>query len=501
MREFLSDRKFIIAKIELGLKILVAIALIIFFLPLFVLPFFNHASADDYYYGLAFYKSSFFGYQSYIYNNWTGRFSSTLLGSLFLKNHFLYDHYYLHSLIFLLLDFLSTFLLITNINKHVLNKRFKKANVVLSSIVFTALTIVCSPEMFGLIFWFSSSIVYYAGLIFIQFELSLFIILFYSKGSASKAFCYVLLPLFVFITNGFSEVFILIQLAIFCLFYFFGFFRKTSKIFLIVLFLFFVSSAVLSFAAPGNYVRAETIPTLKLANGIVAIAFSLMQAISDIFKNPLAWFAFVFLFLSGNTQRKNFSKYFKRKSIHYLLFLCVVLIAFLLLAVGEGVIGLKGRIVPDRFTNIVCWFSLLLLSLIAFIGGTSIKNEFSISRFYKGELALASYIILLLCLGCNNYINDAYKSMISAPLYNTILTEQENVFKAASKKKSIAIVKTYDVALKELMQKNFSNVSMTYTKWAQQKPAFIFNNNGDSDEQSILVLKNFYGVDSVIIKK
>ena len=500
MREFLSDRNFIIAKIEFGLKILLGFALVIFFLPLIVLPFFNHASADDYY-GLSFYKHGFLQYQYYIYNNWSGRFSAIFFASFFLRNGFLYDHYYLHSLLLLLLNFIATFLLFKLLNKYVLKKHLSKGVPLLCAFIFTALTILCSPETSSLLFWFSSTFVYYAGLIFLQLSILFFVLLLYSSNNIVRTICYIFLPLLVFVINGFSEVFVVMQLCLFVLLYYAGFRKRTSSLFFIVLIIFFTGSAVLSFAAPGNYIRAQAIPALQLKNGIVAIAFSAAEVMATIFKNPLAWFATAVIFITGCRNKEMVSKHFKQKALCYLMIVCLLFFVFLLMAVIVGVIGLKGRIVPDRFLNMVCWFSLLLIFAAAYIGGISTKNNLFVFRFYKRELTAACYLILIVCLCCNNYISDAYKSMLSAPLYNTIITEQENIFKDASKNKTVAIVKTYDAALKELMQKKFPDASATYIKWAQQKPALIYNNNGDSDEQSILVLKKFYGVDSVVIKK
>ena len=91
-------------------KSLFVVSLVIFFTPLFILPFFNHAFTDDYFCGYYLDVKGFSEYQSFVYNECGGRFAATFTGSLFACNHFLYEHYYLHSILFLLLNCRSVYL-------------------------------------------------------------------------------------------------------------------------------------------------------------------------------------------------------------------------------------------------------------------------------------------------------------------------------------------------------------------------------------------------------
>lgn len=501
MREFFTDRIFILSKIEQALKGLLVVSLLLFFAPLLILPFFNHASADDYFYGLHLNEYGFWQYQSYIYHNWSGWFTATFLGSFFLKNNFLFNNYYLHSLLFLGGNFIASLSLIYSLNQYFLKKDFRFLQVVLLAFVFTALAIICAPETSGLIFWFSSSVMYFAGLIFFQFELLLFVLLFYSNSVLIKAISYVFIPFLVFINNGFSEVMMIMQLVIFCWLFFAGFFKETGKWYLIILAIFYVVSLILSVSAPGNYLRAGSIPALKIANYIAACLYSCLQVVSSIFKNPLTSLVLIFLFFRGNYAKQFLSAAFLQKAVFYLRFLCVAFLAFLLLSVFAGVAGLKGRIAPDRYINIVCWFCMLMLCMIAFISGVVTRTNLTGFRLYSKELSVACYAGLIVCLCCNDYINTAYKSTLSAPLYNDILKEREAVFKNASKNKTTAEVDSYELALKKIISQKHPNSSITYMKWAQQKPIFLYNHNGENDDASIETLKMFYQVDSVIIRR
>jgi len=77
-----------------------------------VLPFFNHAAADDYVCGDLIHKHGFLGYQLYFYKTWGGRFSANFFSSVFSANDFIYSHYYFHTYILLILDLTSFYFFI-----------------------------------------------------------------------------------------------------------------------------------------------------------------------------------------------------------------------------------------------------------------------------------------------------------------------------------------------------------------------------------------------------
>jgi hypothetical protein len=325
--------------------------------------------------------------------------------------------------------------------------------------------------------------------------------LFYSDNTFQKTIGYVFLPMLVFLNNGFSEVMVVMQLIIFYWLHAAGFFRKTGKMFLVMLSLFFIVSFLLLVAVPGNFFHTVPFPALKITNIITSGLYNCLQVVSSVFKNPLAWLALIFLFFRGNYSKHLLPASFLNRAAFYLRFLCIALLAFLLLSTGVGVIGLKGGIVPDRFINVECWFSLLMLCMIAFVSGIVTRTNLSGFKNYSKELSVACFAGLIVCLTCNDYINTAYKSMLSAPLYNDVLKEREAAFKMASKNKTAAVVDSYDLALKKIISKKHPNSSAAYLKWALQKPVFIYDDNEESDAASIKALKAFYKVDSVIINK
>ena len=204
MREIFTDKHFTTSKVLLVAKIFLIVSLIVFFIPLVILPFFNHACTDDYFGGYYLKKEGFINYQEFVYTHWAGRFIATLTGSLFINKGFLYDHYYLHSLVLLLLNFLSLLFLLKTIDKYILQEKWSWFKKNLFALVFLALEISCVPQLVTFIFWFSSSLSYHPPVIFIQIEIALFIIMINSNNNTSKNICAILLPVVAFIINGFN---------------------------------------------------------------------------------------------------------------------------------------------------------------------------------------------------------------------------------------------------------------------------------------------------------
>ncbi|MFL5809321.1 MAG: hypothetical protein ACJ749_07345, partial [Flavisolibacter sp.] len=127
MRELFTDKNLIASNILLFAKIILIASLVVFFLPLVILPFFNHACTDDYFGGYYLNKEGFINYQVFVYTQWAGRFIATFAGSLFFNNNFLFDHYYLHSILLLLLNFISLLFLIDMIDKYILKEKWSLA--------------------------------------------------------------------------------------------------------------------------------------------------------------------------------------------------------------------------------------------------------------------------------------------------------------------------------------------------------------------------------------
>lgn len=499
MHELFTDKNFIASKISVFAKILLIISLIAFFLPLIILPFFNHACTDDYFGGYYLNKEGFTHYQEFIYNQWAGRFAATFAGSLFINKGFLYGHYYLHSLLLLLLNFFSLFFLISTINKYVLKEESSHGKKILLTLVFLSLELSCVPQLVTFVFWFSSALTYHAPIVLLQTEIALFIILLNSKSKTSISVCAFLLPVLIFIINGFNELYIVVQLFMFFAIFWSGAYKKFSKLFIIVTIIAYTASAAIVFFAPGDKVRMEGIVPKGIIVGAIAVLYHSAETLWSIFKNPLSWFVFAGVFVYGMQIGKKLHGNVLIKKISQPKWMPFIIVLFLIIAIGLPVGALKGGVIPERYLNGVAYFVLLLLLVCFLVLG--VNSSSNILPFLNSPGKIAFTILFSIGTLCNTYIADAYKSMIIAPMYNTILSERETLLKDAAAKNKIAEVKDYNYALKEHLQTDYSSSTKTLQQYIQQKPPLLFFEDDLATDYSVNVLKNYYGLYNIIIKK
>ena len=499
MREFLSDKNFITTKLLLGAKLLLILALLIFFVPLFVLPFFDHASADDYICGYHLSNKGLWDYQTFIYNNWGGRFSATFIGSVFARNNFLYDHYYFHSLLLIFLNVFSVFFLLAVLNRYILKDELVKKNFIWIGLLFLALQYCSIAEPSTYIFWFSSAVTYQLPVILLELQVGLWVMALHTNNAFLKITSCAKLILFVFIINGFNELFIIVQAFLLVIIFLSVAKKKLSKIFTLLLLLSFITSALLVLLSPGIQSRTSVIESKGFFVGITAVGFHVAETLWCLFKNPLSWLAIVIVFGYANSNKENlydlsFIQHCKRKRW----LLPVTTLLFLITSVAIAVFGLKGGIIPDRYVNAIIVTMLAFLLLMSFVEGVLTKKQhFNLKSV---QMQLMMFVLSMICLLANNYIKDGYKSLIIAPVYNDIMKEREIVLENASGKHETIELKNYDSALKDHLANNYSKSSKTLYDLVQQKPSFIFFNDDLATQYSTETLQAFYKVDSIIVK-
>jgi len=136
--------------------------------------------------------------------------------------------------------------------------------------------------------------------------------------------------------------------------------------------------------------------------------------------------------------------------------------------------------------------------LFAFTAGIALDN-LNLNLLSK-PLQLLVIAVFFIGLLSNGYITEAYKSLIAAPLYDTVIDERETLLKEAASSKQTVVVKSYDASMQEHLQKKYGKSTQTLYNLVQQKPSFIFFEDDLATEYSIETLKHFYDVDSIVVK-
>jgi len=494
MNKIFTDKDETAGKLPVAIKLLLVISLTVFFVPLFVLPFFNHPCADDYMCAIHLRKYGFAGYQSYIYNFWGGRYTATFIGAVCALNNFLYTHYYLHSLILIVLNILSSVFLLNTINIYVLKERFIERNLLLLALIFAALEITVLAQPSTYIFWFSSAVTYQLPVILIQWQIGLWILLLHSKRLSA----YVLLPLLVVVINGFNELFVVAEFFMIAIVFASRQHKQLSKTFLWLTAMIYVVSALIVLLSPGIQSRATNVLPKGIVIGIVVWGYHIAEVAWNIFRQPLFWLSAVTTFFAGNYfTYKNvdvfiLSIYSKKKWL--IPFFVAVFIA---VTVAIPMIGLKGGVIPERYLNAVIEITVILLLIYSFIAGTALKENISLLFIKAKYVWMLLFCVLILA---NNYTAEAYRNIIAAPLYSSIMNERETTLKEAANTKNIAYIKSYNTSLQQHLQKEYNRHTQTWLQLIKEKPSFLFFQDDIDLEKNYPTLKEYYQVDSIVIK-
>ncbi len=389
----------------------------------------------------------------------------------------------------------------TSISKYLLQKKYLTAELLLTTFIFTALTICIYPEFSTFNFWFSSAVTYQLPVILTQCEIAFLIILIQTQKKAAKNIFSILLPVLVFIITGFNEVFIAVQLFILAAVFFLDASKRISKTFWFAALFLFAAGVLIVLLSPGSQVRAEKIEPKSNYLAIAAILYHMGEVCWTIFKTPFTWVALCCCFVAGNENKNiialqpSLQKLYKKKW----LLPCLILL-FPACCIAPAVFALKGGILPDRYLNVITLFTLILLIVYSFITGATVNESVSFSFLSRKIKILLLYSCIIIALLCNTQVIDAYKSLIAAPLYNNILTERENILSLASASPTkTAVIKNYGNALNDEL-KNYPASPKTFSGLVQQKPKLLFVTDDLSTVYSLDVLKKYYRLDSIIVK-
>ncbi len=488
-------------RLKYAARFIAAVAVIIFFGPLVILPFFNHAAADDYVCAIHLKTEGFWTYQRFIYHNWGGRFAATFTGSLFVLNQFLYNHYYLHSLLLLVLDVLSAGYLIYTLNRYLFRHEHFGGYGPFIVLLLVALQHCSMIELSTYTFWFSSAITYHLPLVLIQFQVGLWLLFFYGKNNAARQFSYCFLPLLIFVINGFNELFIVVQ-AVLLLLVFLAGLAKRSKMLAFLTVAAYAAGALMVLLSPGIGSRFAMIAPKGLFTGLVVIFYQLTGITWSIGKNPLFWLAISFAFVYGNhkadaVQQSRLLMIFR----HNRWLLPGVICGFVLLSLLVAVVGLNGGNIPGRYINGVIGITLSLMLLLAFTEGTAMAPLRVNLNSAKAELFFA--FACAAGLVCSLYTREAYSSLATAPVYHAIMKDRERYLSsaAADPRTKIAFINSYDDALEQYVGHHYQHVSGTIKNLLQQKPGLIFFEDELKSRPGIRTLEQFYGLDSIVVKQ
>ena len=464
-------------------------------------------SGDDYSLYANYHQDGFWATQRLVYNQWTGRFTSTALGTLFMKFGLPDRYYFLHTLLLFVLSWSAILFLVVTVNRNWLAGAFTTSMLALASSIFLLVTIYVQAEIATGFYWFSSAITYQTAFIFFILLAACLIRRFYNPDTRRQRLYNGMIFLCILLINGSNEVaavFLALFLAMLIVAAYY--YRRTIPPILIV---YFVSSLVIGMIVlftsgilSGRHAFINKNSNTAVVMVLPMILFRVATVFYYILKVPLFWITCALLHMTGRRIADDpaiLSTLAPWKDRKILLPGLVTLAILILLTLTMVLLVSKGSL-PDRALNNLVDLGALFLLTISFIAGA--VNATGTQPRPSVMLPPTAFVIILVAglIAADPFV-DAWKSAFSGYFYHSVQVDRRQKMLDAQKNQQRTVnLEQYEEALSEKIHRVFPNgIFSTVNTLLREKPALLFQEQGlDIPDPG---WPNYYKLDSVTIGK
>ncbi len=486
-------------------------------------------AGDDYAFHNYFRVYGFWGTQRVIYSQWTGRYTSTFLGSLLTRFGWPNHYYFLHTVLLFLFLAGAIFFLLSTINRCWLAGVVSRPVLALVTVILVVLSVYVQAEPATGFYWFSSAMTYETAFILFLLFAACLIRRYSGPGQGRIRLFDGMIFLLILLINGTNEVAAVFLTA------FLGmlaiaahyFLRAITKPLLVWLGLSFatgvvvvLTSGVLSGRSASMYSGSNT----SVAAILPIIFFRVATVFYYVLKVPLFWIGGWILFIAGrklgqeraamvsekpwilDAAQRLFTGGDGRMVVQGLV--AIVAVVFFTLA---GILMASKGSLPDRALNNLTELTLFFLLFLSFIGGAgqgaarpagSVGQAGSAGQGEAGVSLSSAVIAVLLVAGL--FASDseiaAWKSVFSGYFYHSVAADRrQQLEKAAEEHQKAVVLEPFDKARLEKVRESFPHgVFVTVQEMLEERPVFLFR--GIDLDRPDPRLRYYYNLDSVIIK-
>ena len=374
--------------------------LMVFLAPLLWLAQYNYPSGDDY---LAFFQAQnlgTFGATRWWYLNWTGRYSSFFVQSLFPEHRLWLIAYRVIPIVLLLTGFFCLFSFV----RALFGRNFPTKNLFSLSVSAYVLLIGLTPEIATAIYWLPTNVQYLGAVFTTLLLFALFVSLGRAETPLRRGLHWLAALLLLVFLAGLNEIsivlFVSILIAVNVVHVLrFATLSRTGILFLVCSVLF----ALLSFLSPGNSIRGEYIvarqPSLTDVS-VSAARFTLDLTATLLTSTPLLLVSVLyFVFLEHNRHRLTHLIALRAK-VHWYWLVLFLFAAFTLgtvtLFAATGMSPVPGRVMNVLvYSLVLSWFTLMT---VLFVDLTSAGLRFSTQHPVIRLLSLGGGVLVIVFL-------------------------------------------------------------------------------------------------------
>ncbi|MBV4356968.1 DUF6056 family protein [Pinibacter aurantiacus] len=468
-----------------SVRLLPWLSIAVLLIPLIVLCFFNHPSADDYV-GAGVCRDGLF-FQKYrdLYLYWQGRYFSQALGMYGSFIEVNYNLYWLHPIVLFILTLWGIYFLLSQLLRYLFKVHLSFSLKLLATFLFFFLNFFVQPSMAESVYWLSSSLGYYLAFTLLLFWLGLFISYNYNNGKRKTDLF--LLAILSFLICGSNEL-IAIALVLFCIVgCLFSYRLKKSMRPVAAILLITMVATALEIFSPGSTSRSTVIGKKDLVKIIFSFCYWGSQVYISILKEPLSWASAAAAVLLGTRYRESVHTNIKRNG-----WLHLFLIFFSIICISPILYGSNGSM-PLRMLNNVVSMQLLLLLAECFLLGTLIRSSeitaiLQAAKFKTAYFYALSAILLL----SSTFTFNLYDNLIQGFFYDKMMSHNEYLKKTNDALYEEKVIRNYSTFVEEEI-KNYPALNKeVFIQKAKQLPSFLFFYNDFENQQTEKVFLNKY---------
>lgn len=373
-------------------------------LPFIILSFFNHPTSDDFYFFNKSRDLGFWNAQVSWYNEWTGRYFSTAVLSLY---PLLTKSFFLYKIIpvVLLLSLLGSIYYLSSI----LFSNLKKGNFIVLTLCLVTLYLLQMPLVSQGFYWLAGSISYQLGNI-----LSILLFCFIIQLIKTNKRIYMILSILftVFVVGSNETGMILIDFLLGIIFFYNLYQNKKINYSLLIVLIFAAIFSMIVFKSPGNVVREAVYPDKHLIGYAFLKSISAVKAYLGIWMPLIIIFTFIYYDYFNKNEQTSSHKVFDVNPI--LVFIIVCFLPFVGFFVSYWSIG---YLPPLRTINTIYLYFLigfLYLNFVLLYRLKKVNKQYIV--FSKGVRYLL-YVVLIIYLTHNKNIKTAYSDLLEGTAY------------------------------------------------------------------------------------
>jgi hypothetical protein len=480
--------------------------IIIGLLPFVILSFLNSMALDDYFYYELFTSKGFLGAQRFLYDHWSGRYTTTFLLGCFIRLDLPGRYPWLPTLLYFaatwgaICHVLSAGYLLVR-HGHMMMSRTRVVSAA-GAILFFLFLYVQADITTGF-YWFCSMIVYQTA--FILFLLLVASVVRRLNDPDVSFTGDILLYLLTLLLIGCNEMMaVFLPLFLFALILACRFFDRPSPRWLWICLGIAIVMDLLIFCTSGaiTYRNKRMDTHTGYLTVLPIIGFQTVAVFYYIFKEPLFWLCAASLLVLGSRISQNRPlpqalAPFRRKNV----FLPGLLTLGLLVGLSLGVflMASHGSIPPRTLNNLSDIAACCLLAL-CFLAGVhrGARRPLTATLRPSGPIQLA--ILVAVTLASVNYL-DAWKSAVSGYFYHAVIADRDRQLRTAqaAHRHSIELL-PYNTVWRDKIRQTFPHgIFESVNILLLQKPPLLIYYDGASIGDPAYA--HFYGLDSIILRQ